>query len=299
MKILITGASGFVGRHLVRHCIGLGHRVTAVDLALFPETLDPDHLQVIQADTTSPGSWQDAVSGCDAVINLAGVNIFHRWSAHYKELIYDSRILTTRHLVNALPEKTSVAFCSASAVGYYGSRGDTLLDENAPAGDDFLARVCVDWEKEAMRAQSKGARVVIPRFGVVLARNGGALAKMIPAYRLFVGGPLGNGRQWFAWIHIRDLIEAMLFVIDKNDMEGPVNFCAPGQVQNNEFSRTLAARLNRPAALRVPGFMLRLAAGELGSLVLNSQRAVPQKLENAGYAFQYPSLASALGEAVG
>jgi len=298
MKILITGASGFVGRHLVKHCIGLGHQVTAVDLAPFPESVDPDHLKVVQADTTRPGSWQDVVSDCDALINLAGVNIFHRWSAHYKELIYDSRILTTRHLVNALPQKTSVAFCSTSAVGYYGSRGDTLLEEDAPAGDDFLARVCVDWEKEAMQAQSKGARVVIPRFGVVLGRNGGALAKMIPAYRLFVGGPLGNGRQWFAWIHIQDLIEAMLFVIGKNDMEGPVNFCSPGQVQNNEFSRTLAARLNRPAALRVPGFMLRLAAGELGSLVLNSQRAVPQKLEQAGYMFQYPSLESALAQAV-
>ncbi len=299
MKILITGASGFVGRHLVKHCTDLGYRVTAVDLTPFPETLDPKYLQVIQADTTRPGSWQDAVAECDAVINLAGVNIFRRWSAHYKELIYDSRILTTRHLVNAFPEKTSTVLCSTSAVGYYGSRGDAILDENAGAGDDFLARVCVDWEKEAMMAQSRGARVVIPRFGVVLAGNGGALAKMIPAYRLFVGGPLGNGRQWFAWIHIQDLVQAMLFVIDKNEIEGPVNFCAPQPVRNNDFSKTLASRLNRPSALRVPAFMLRLAAGELGNLVLNSQRAVPQKLDNAGYMFRHPSLASALEEAVG
>lgn len=299
MKILITGASGFVGRHLAKHCAGLGHHVTAVDLSPFSETLDPAQVRVIQADTTRPGSWQDAVAGCDAVVNLAGVNIFHRWSAHYKELIYDSRILTTRHLVNALPKKTSVAFCSTSAVGYYGNRGDTVLDEDTPAGGDFLARVCVDWEKEAMQARSRGARVVIPRFGVVLGRGGGALAKMIPAYRLFVGGPLGNGRQWFAWIHIQDLIEAMLFVINSDELEGPVNFCAPQPIQNNEFSKTLAARLNRPAAFRVPGFMLRLAAGELGGLVLNSQRAVPKKLEQAGYAFQYPLLASALAEAVG
>jgi uncharacterized protein len=299
MKILITGASGFVGRRLVKHCADLGHRVTAVDLAPFPETLDPACLQTIQADTTRPGLWQDAVAECDAVVNLAGVNIFQRWSAHYKELIHDSRILTTRHLVNALPAKTSAVLCSTSAVGYYGSRGDAILEEDAGPGSDFLARVCVDWEKEALQAESRGARVVIPRFGVVLAGNGGALAKMIPTYRLFVGGPLGNGQQWFTWIHLQDLIQAMLFVIDKKEIKGPVNFCAPEPVRNRDFSTALATRLNRPSAFRVPAFMLRLAAGELGNLVLNSQRAVPQKLEAAGYAFQYPSLASALEEAVG
>ena len=202
--------------------------------------------------------------------------------------------MTTRNIVNALPDDKILTLISASAAGYYGNSGDEILSEDNGAGGDFLARVCIDWEKEALLARQKGSRVVCARFGVVLGKNGGALLKMIPAYRFFVGGPLGNGRQWFPWIHIDDLVGAVSFVMENENLEGPVNFCSPNQVRNNDFSKTLGKVLNRPAFFRTPAFLLRLAAGELGGLLLNSQRAVPSKLTKSGYTFTYPHLFEAL-----
>jgi len=226
-------------------------------------------------------------------------NIFHLWSKKYKQQIYDSRIITTRNIVNGLPEGKSLTLINTSAAGYYGSCGDEVLDENKVAGSDFLARVCVDWEKEAFLASKKGIRVACARFGVVLGKNGGALSKMIPAYRMFVGGPLGDGKHWFPWIHIDDLVDAIDFVIHNNDIEGPINFTSPNPVQNNGFSKALASVLKRPSFFRTPAFMLRLAAGELGDLLLNSQRAVPTKLLSSGFSFRYPDLTEALKAAIG
>ncbi|MDY6825191.1 MAG: TIGR01777 family oxidoreductase [Thermodesulfobacteriota bacterium] len=298
MNILVTGSSGFVGTALVNALLAAGHRVTGISHQ--PGTIDHQAYEAITADTSAPGDWQQAVPRADAVINLAGINIFSRWNEKYKQLIYDSRILTTRHLVGALPEDAAgLVFCSTSAVGYYGDRGDDILDEASAPGTDFLARVCVDWEKEAFAAQKKGARVVATRFGVVLGPGGGALAKMLPAYLMGMGGPLGSGNQWFPWIQIDDLVSAMMFVLENEAIKGPANFCAPGAVRNRQFSASLARTVKRPAFFKVPGVVMKVAAGEMGGLILNSQRARPAVLLENGFSFQYPDIDAALTASVG
>jgi hypothetical protein len=299
MNIVITGSSGFVGFRLIDFLVNKGHRITAVDAMPATRVFENDSIRFIQADTTEPGSWQEALHGAEAVINLTGKNIFHLWSKKYKQHIYDSRILTTRNIVNALPEGKPMTLISTSAAGFYGSCGDEVLDETRGAGSDFLARVCIDWEKEAFLARKKSIRVACARFGVVLGKNGGALSKMIPAYRMFVGGPLGDGQHWFPWIQIDDLVNALDFVLHNLEIEGPVNFTSPNPVQNNEFSKALASALKRPAFFRTPAFMLRMAAGELGDLLLNSQRAVPSKLLSSGFVFRYPDLTEALKASIG
>lgn len=299
MNMLITGSSGFVGSQLIDFLLNKGHQVTAVDSMPLPRVFESNSIRFIQADTTQAGPWQDALHNVDVVINLTGKNIFHLWSKKYKQQIYDSRIITTRNIVNALPEGKPVTLISTSAAGYYGSCGDEVLDESRGAGSDFLARVCVDWEKEAFLARRKGIRVACARFGVVLGKDGGALSKMIPAYRMFVGGPLGDGQHWFPWIQIDDLVNAVDFVLHNDDIEGPINFTSPNPIQNNGFSKALASVLKRPAFFRTPAFILRLAAGELGDLLLNSQRAVPSKLLSSGFAFRYPDLPEALEASIG
>jgi len=294
MHIMVTGSSGFVGTRLVPLLLDKGYEVTGI--ARHPSNISGNHplFNFIEADGTQPGQWQEAVKSVDAVINLAGVNIFRRWSARSKKLIYDSRILTTRNLVEALPDGKPVVFCSTSAVGFYGFRDDEPLDESATAGDDFLARLSVDWEHEARQAEKKGARVVLDRFGIILGKNAGALASMLPAFRMFVGGRLGSGKQWFPWIHLDDLAAAHLFVIQNPEVSGPVNFTAPHPVRNREFAQTLGKVLRRPSFFKVPGFVLRLAAGELGEVLLNGQRVIPQKLQDQGFVFQYPQIEDAL-----
>jgi len=292
MKILITGSSGFVGRHLAAALLADGHDV--IGLGYRHQSVDHPRFSFIRADTTQPGDWQRAAADVQAVVNLAGANIFKRWNEKYKQAIHDSRILTTRNLVTALPADRNIVLCSTSAAGYYGDQGDRLLDEQSPAGDDFLARVCVDWEKEAFAAADKGVRVAALRFGVVLDKTGGALAKMLPPFRLGLGGKIGSGRQWFPWITLTDLIQAVAFVLTNKKMRGPVNFCAPQAVTNKGFTEALAAAIRRPAFFTLPTPALRLAAGELGSLVLNSQRVTPKKLLSAGFVFRYPDIHSAL-----
>ena len=294
MNLLVTGSSGFVGAHLVPYLLDNGYQVTGVDRSPPKNPAGHGSFHFIEADTTRPGEWQDAVSAADVVINLAGVSIFRRWTKKAKALIYESRILTTRNVVHAMPEGKAMVLCSTSAVGFYGPRGDEIIDESASAGDDFLARVGVDWENEALKAEKKGARVVLDRFGIILGKNGGALASMLPAYRMFVGGPLGDGRQWFPWVHMNDLVAAHLFVIENPEVSGPVNFNAPNPVRNRELSETIAKVLNRPAFFRVPGFVLRTAAGEFGEMLLNGQRACPKKLIDSGFKFKYPELESAI-----
>jgi len=294
MKVLVTGASGFVGTQLCIRLVGLGHQVTGVDHAPRPNPFLPSQVHYISADTTQPGPWQEAVGSQDVVINLAGASIFRRWNAKSKELIYNSRILTTRNLVQAIPEGTSMALLSTSAVGYYGSRGDASLTEEEPPGSDFLASVCADWEAAALQARSKGARVVCTRFGIVLGKTGGALGQMIPAFKRFVGGPLGDGRQWFSWIHMDDLLGATLFVMEKKEIHGPVNFCAPNPVRNETLAHVLGKLLHRPSFFRTPAFALRLALGEFGSVLLEGQRVFPAVLLRHGYVFRFPEIESAL-----
>ena len=299
MKVLITGGLGFVGTQLSIRLLGKGHHVTIVDHAPSPRAYTPLEVRYLSADTTVRGAWQEEVSDHDAVINLAGASIFRRWNDETKQLIYDSRVLTTRNVVEAMPEGKNALLCSTSAVGYYGSRDEELLTEHDAPGDDFLANVCIDWENEAQKAADKGVRVVLTRFGIVLGKTGGALGQMIPAFKKFVGGPLGSGNQWFSWIHMEDLVNAFIFVFEKEEVSGPVNFCAPNPVRNRDLADTLGEILRRPSLLKTPAFMLRIMLGEFGSILLEGQRVVPAKLLEHGFSFRYPEITDALEEVVG
>lgn len=294
MKILITGGSGFVGSKLAGFLLSRGHQVVAIGRSEPQHRWDSEAYNFIAADTTRKGPWQNELTDADAVVNLAGATIFKRWTENYKKLIYDSRILTTRNVVEGLPESTRITFCSASGAGYYGSRADDILKEDEAAGSDFLAKVSIDWEKEALQASAKGARVAIMRFGVVLGKNGGAMSKLIPAFKLFVGGTLGEGNQWFPWLHLDDLVAAVMFVLENPEVSGPLNFCAPNPIRNRELAKTLGAVLGRPSFMPAPAFMIRLAMGEFGDVFLGSQRTVPAKLLNHGFSFLYPDVKDAI-----
>ena len=298
MKILITGGSGFVGANLSDYLLARGHSVIALGRAATQNRITADNYQYISADTTQPGDWQKALGDVDAVVNLAGKSIFKRWSESYKKQIYDSRILTTRNVVAALPADRSVVLCSASGAGYYGSRGDDLLNEDENPANDFLASVSADWEAEALKGAAKGIRVALMRFGVVLGKGGGALGKMIPAFKAFVGGPIGSGNQWFPWIHLTDLMAAILFICEHAQVDGPLNFCAPNPVTNRELASTLGKVLGRPAFMPAPAFMVRAVLGEFGNVLLDSQRTVPARLLSHGFEFQYPDIKLAIEEVV-
>lgn len=292
----ITGGTGFVGGHLVRHLLEREYRVIVTGRSAPPKPPPIDNLTYVAADTSVPGSWQDELKEVDLVVNLAGVSIFHYWTKSYKQSIYDSRILTTRNLVSALPTDREVTFCSASALGFYGSRGDDLLAEGEPVGKDYLAEVCRDWEKEVLLAAEKKARVIITRFSTVVDKSGGAMKVMIPPYRFFVGGPMGSGKQWFPWIHLSDLIAAILYLVDNKESTGIYNFCAPESIRNIDMAKTLGRLLHRPALLKVPAFAMGLILGEFGKSIMGSQRGTPQKLLEEGFQFQFADFESAMKE---
>lgn len=299
MKIFMTGGSGFVGRHLAMALLADGHQITAVGRSDKPTVLSKHRsLSWLQADTTKPGNWQNSVAGHDTVINLAGKSIFTYWTKKVKEQIYNSRVLTTRNLAASLTGAGDTIFFSTSAPGYYGDRGEDVLTEDEPPGDDFLASVCRDWEAEALKAQTDRIRVVVTRFGIVFDRNGGALASMIPAFKLFLGGRLGSGRQWFPWIHLQDLMAAYRFAIEHTDISGPVNWCAPQPVRNIELTKTLADKLNRPVMLPTPAFILTTILGGFGKALLYSQRTQPALLQKTGFQFVYGDIDSALEQII-
>ncbi len=298
MKVVITGGSGFVGRHLSHYLLTAGHTVTALGTRPTHDRISHERYHYIPADTSQPGQWQDRVARADWIINLAGRTIFKRWTRKYKRQIYDSRILTTRNIVAALPDPTPAVLISTSAVGYYGNGGEAELTEDSPSGKDFLADLVKDWEAEAHRATAKGARVAVARFGIVLGADGGALAKMVPAFRFFVGGPLGNGRQWFPWIHIEDLVRALVYMATHNDLTGQFNMTAPHPVRNGDMALALGRVLGRPALLAVPRFMLKVTMGELAGVLLSSQRALPTHLLKAGFEFSYSKIDDALVDLV-
>lgn len=299
MKVLITGGLGFIGTQLSDRLLEKGHQVIVVDRAPEPAAYTPQRVTYVPADTTMKGAWQEEIAGQDAVINLAGASIFTRWNDKTKQLIYDSRVLTTRNVVEAMDKNKEALLCSTSAVGYYGFRGDEELAEDDSPGSDFLAEVCIDWEAEANKATQKGARVVITRFGIVLGKTGGALGQMIPAFKKFVGGPLGSGKQWFSWVHMEDLLRAFIFVFENKDIHGPVNLCSPNPVRNKDLAKALGKVLSRPSFLKTPAFTLRLALGEFGSILLEGQKVMPSKLRKHGFRFRYPEIMGALQEAVG
>jgi uncharacterized protein (TIGR01777 family) len=300
MKIFITGGLGFVGRHLSTALLEDGHQVTGVGRSSNPAgMIEHPSFTYLVADTTQPGKWQTGVADHDIVINLTGKSIFTYWTQKAKKQIYDSRILTTRNLADSLAGAGDTLFFNTSAIGYYGDRGEDVLTEDEPQGDDFLAGVCRDWEREALKAQTDKVRVVLTRFGIVLDRGGGAMASMIPAFKFFLGGRLGSGRQWFPWIHLDDVISAYQFVIAHPEITGPVNWCAPQPVRNQELTEILARKVNRPVMLPTPTFVIKAVLGEFGEALICSQRGCPAVLQDAGFHFQYGDIDSALDEIVG
>jgi uncharacterized protein (TIGR01777 family) len=299
MKTVIAGGTGFLGGALAAALADDGHEVTiltrgaAKNAPLGPRTVRHEHWN---ADG-SPGPWAASVNGADVLVNLAGESIAaKRWSAAQKQRILDSRLQATRGLVAAIDAAASPprAFISGSAVGYYGPLGDEVVTEDHAPGQDFLARVAVQWEAEAMRA-SRTARVVCIRTGIVLARHGGALPQMLRPFWFGVGGPVGSGRQYWPWIHRQDWVNLVRYAIRTESAAGPMNATAPRPVTNAEFARTLGRVIRRPAFMPAPGFALRLALGEMAdALLLSGQRAVPARAEQLGYTFAFRELEPAL-----
>lgn len=294
MKIFISGGTGFIGGYLRTMLLQQGHLLTVV-------TRHPEEYASETAKNQQFVSWETDLTAemeqADAAVNLAGSSIFgQRWTEEVKRRIRQSRIQSTRQLVDAISgaEQKPSVFISASAAGYYGDRGEQVLDESAEAGDDYLARVCVDWEAEARKLDHPEVRLAIPRFGIVLQQEGGALAQMLMPFKLGVGGPVGSGEQFFPWIHMHDLCRAILFAIEEEQVEGPFNLAAPNPVTMRAFADELAARLHRPALFRVPEFILQLVLGEAAAPIINSLRLQPKKLQQLGFEFQYPHLSGAL-----
>ena len=296
MKILITGGTGFVGTQLNSRLIQDGHEVTILSRSAKRSGEVPRGISYLQGDPTQKGPWQEAIKNHDAVINLAGASIFSKWTEEYKKTIRESRINTTRNIVEGIPSHPQKPFTlfSTSAVGYYGFCGDEELTEESPHGEDFLARMALEWEGEALKAREKGARVVITRFGIVMGEKGGALGQMIPLFKKYIGGPIGSGKQWFSWVHIKDLSEAFAFLLKHPEISGPVNVCAPNPVRNKDLAKALGKVLHRPSFMPAPGFMVKLVLGEFGSVILEGQRVIPKRLLDSGFAFQYPEIDKAL-----
>ncbi|MFN0156710.1 MAG: TIGR01777 family oxidoreductase [Bacteroidota bacterium] len=300
MKIIAAGVTGFIGTALLRGLVKENHDVTVL-------TRNPDATRrvigsgvtVEEWDAQSVGAWAHRVEGADAIINLTGEPIAaKRWSTAQKNRIRESRVNSTRAIVEAIRQcsrKPSVLI-NASAVGYYGAVAEGDVVESKEAGKGFLAETCGIWEQEARTAEALGVRVVLPRTGVVIGESGGALAKMVPPFTFFVGGPIGNGRQWFPWIHRDDVVGAIIFALGQPGVRGPMNLAAPESATMKEFCTELGNALHRPSWAPVPGFVLRLALGEMADMLLTGQRAVPQQLLKSGYKFKFPTLGPALAD---
>jgi uncharacterized protein (TIGR01777 family) len=304
MRVFVTGGTGLIGTNIVYKLLDRGdtpvvltRRFAAARQALGPKT------ELVEGDPTQPGPWADRIDDCDGVIHLAGENLFaRRWNAAFKQLLIDSRVQGTRNVAQALARKPKrrdaqpKVLVNASAVGIYGPRGDEEVTEETPPGDDFLAGLCVQWEKEARSVESAGVRAVQVRVGIVLDRHGGALSKLLTPFKMGVGGPVGSGRQYMPWIHHADIADLFLFAFDTPSCTGPLNGTAPNPVTNKEFSKALGKALHRPAFLPTPAFGLRLMLGEVADVVTTGQRVVPKKALALGYTFRYPELGPALAD---
>jgi len=301
MRIIIAGGSGLIGRELTATLSYAGHEI--IVLSRFPDRVPdlPLKARAVEWDGRTTEGWGDLVNSADAVVNLAGANVGGgRWSAARKRLLHDSRVDAGQALVEAIraaPNKPKV-FVQASAVGYYGARGSEEVTETTPAGSDFLARLAKDWEASTAPVEQLGVRRAIARTGVVLSPDGGALPRMIGPFRWFVGGPLGDGQQWFPWIHFTDEVNALKYLIDSDSASGAYNLCSPTPVTNLEFSRILGRRLRRPCWLSVPSLVLRLMYGEMADLVLKGQKQMPRRLQRSSFRFLYTAADAALKDIV-
>jgi len=302
VKILISGGTGFIGGILIGKLLEHGHEITLLARSIEEIGTLSKGIEAILCDTTKPGTWQTAVAQHDAVINLAGVSIFRRWNHRGKQEILESRILSTKNIVEALANRRGkdTRFLSASGIGYYGFRSDEILDESSTPGDDFLAQVAQQWEAIASSASRFGANVALCRMGHVLGRNGGVLQKLATVTKLGLGSQWGNGLQWVSWIHKADLADIYLFLLEHHDITGPVNVTAPEPIRNKDMMMLLRHHLRKKSLLpRVPDFVLKLISGEFSSAFLNGQRALPQILLARGYCFKYPTMSAALDELLG
>jgi uncharacterized protein (TIGR01777 family) len=300
MRITITGATGLIGRRLVRELQGRGDEVTVLSRNA-AKARDALGVEAHDWDPMAGPAPTAALEGRDAVVHLAGENVAQRWTDDAKRRILESRETGTRNLVAgiAAAEPRPRVLVSSSAVGYYGPHGTEPLPEDTPAGDDFLARVCVAWEREAQRAQERGLRVVLVRNGVVLDESGGALAKMLPFFKLGVGGPVAGGKQHLPWVHADDVVGIAIAALDGEAWTGPVNGTAPEPVTNATFSKALGRALHRPALAPVPGFAVRLLYGEMAEMVTKGQNAVPRRAQQLGYRHRHPDLDEALRDTLG
>ncbi len=296
MKFAIAGGTGFIGSALCGRLEELGHSIVLISSRPAP-VLMPPNKEWVTWKPGQPGPWEQAVDGVDAVINLAGEPIpAKRWTGAQKEKIRSSRVNTTKALVTAIgkAKKKPNLLINSSAIGYYGPRGDENVVEDTEPGNDFVSRVCIEWEEEAQKAESFGVRVVCLRTGIVLGKGGGALAKMVLPFKLFAGGPLGTGRQWVSWIQLEDEVGLIVHLLQTEDALGPVNATAPGPVTMKELCRALGKALHRPSWAPVPTFALRLLVGEMADVLVTGQRVLPAKAQQMGYTFKYPDLTEAL-----
>lgn len=296
MKILVTGATGLIGRRLCHSLTGDGHTVVAVSRS--PERVrNLAASEILKWDPATGPPPDKALGGVDSVVHLAGESVADKaWSKEQKQRIRGSRVLSTRNLVEAMrvASPRPRVLVNASAVGYYGDRGDEKLYEDSPPGKGFLSEVCQEWEREGSRAAESGVRVVLARIGVVLSPEGGALAKMLPPFKLGVGGPLASGRQWFPWIHLDDIVGILRHSISTETLAGPINGAAPEEVTNAEFTRQFARVIGRPAFLPTPEFALKFIFGERAEVLLASNRVIPKAALESGYQFRFPNLTPAL-----
>ena len=293
MNYLITGASGFIGSKLVQRLLSTGHSVDYLGRKRSARIDSRAAFHCWEAGEKPP---LNSVPTVDAIVHLAGEPVGQRWTAEVKQRIYRSRVEGTRQLVSAigeLPHKPA-ALVTASAVGYYGDRGDEVLTERSAPGNDFLAKLCIDWEREAARAREFGVRVIRIRAGIVLGREGGALQQMLTPFRLGIGGRLGKGRQWMPWIHVDDVVRLFMHAAENLSIDGVLNGTSPQPVTNAEFTHRLAYALHRPAILPVPKFALKSAFGELADYMFASLRAMPEATKQSGFEFTYPELGGAL-----
>lgn len=296
-KIVITGATGLIGRELCKELSLHGDELTIFSTNVEKaKAILPFAKEVVEWKNYDK-DYSVYLEGKDAVIHLAGASVAgKRWTPSYKKEIYDSRINTTRNLVSSIDKckQKPEVFISASAIGFYGDRGDSILTETSSVGKDFLSNVCDDWEKASERIEMLNVRRVIIRTGIVLSIDDGALKKILLPFQLFVGGPLGNGKQWFSWIHLADIISLYLFLLDKKSQKGIFNAVSPQPVQMKTFAKRLGKVLHKPSLFPVPKFVLKLVMGESTSAILASQKIKPEALLNAGYKFKFDDLESAL-----
>jgi uncharacterized protein len=298
MKVAITGATGFVGSRLVEQLQAQGHQPLILTRKPAAASRTFPNVEIVAYTPTESGDWQQAIAGCDAVVNLAGEPIAEkRWTPQEKEEILNSRKLGTQKIVEAIAQANPKpqVLVNASAIGYYGTSETATFDETSPSGNDFLAEVCQAWEAQAQTVKAAGVRLVILRFGIVLG-NGGALAKMIPPFQLFAGGPLGTGQQWVAWIHRDDLVRLIIEALTRPDMEGVFNATAPNPVRMSEFCQVLGDVLHRPSWLPVPSFALEALLGEGAKVVLEGQQVLPKRTTTSGFEYRYPTVKQALEE---